>query len=84
MRIGPLDQLPLGTWVRVHNELGQVVKAELKPAHPVGEIVVHTIEFSKKVVYLWGEKFKVERLKKKKRKTVNYAFILVLEGEPKG
>lgn len=32
-----------------------------------------------KVKYLWGDKFRIEKLKKPKRQSVNYSFIFVLE-----
>lgn len=84
MRIGPHDQLTLGTLVQVGNRMGNVVKVEVVPAHPSGMIVVHTILFTHKVVLKhiqgWDKKavYKKTVLKKPVKQTVNYSGIFVL------
>jgi hypothetical protein len=84
MRVGPHDQLALGTLVQVGNMVGNVVKVEIVPAHPSGMIVVHTIMFTDKVILKhiqgWDRKavYKKTKLKKPTRKTVNYSSIFVL------
>lgn len=78
-RIGPHDLLPLKTAVRVGNQIGHVIKAVMAPAHGGGDICLHTIRFTHKVVYGTGRKQKYEKLKKPVIRTSNYAFINVLE-----
>jgi hypothetical protein len=84
MRIGPEDQLALGTEVQVGNKIGTVVKAEIRQAHPRGLIVVHTILFTDKVVFQhtqgWDQKrvYKRTKLKKPVKQSVNYSGIFVL------
>lgn len=80
MKIGPMDQLSLGTLVAVGNELGTIVKAELvESSNRSGMIVLHTVEFTHRKRYSFGTRYVVEALKKPKRKTVNYSFIQVVE-----
>lgn len=79
-RIQAMDQLPLGVKVRVGNKVGHVVKVELvESSNRAGLIALHTIEFTHKVVYSFGTKFRLEELAKPKRQSVNYASIWVVE-----
>lgn len=77
--IGPHDTIPIGSHVRVGNKFGYIIKAEVVPASNGGEIVVHTISFTEKKRYLYGDKYKMEPLAKPKVERVNYSFIVVLE-----
>ena len=80
-RIGPHDQLLIGTKVQVGNEIGYIIGVEVVQSSnnrgTRGDIVLHTIEFIEKRRYLYGSKYKVESIKPKRRK-VNYSFINVL------
>jgi len=86
-KLQAMDQLPLGSPVVVQGKYGHVVKVEIVPAHPIGMIVVHTIEFTHRRIFMhtegWsGRKvYEFKALKKPKRERVNYAFITPLERE---
>jgi hypothetical protein len=78
--IGPHDELPVGTKVRVGNKFGKVVQAVLKDAIPSGTIMVHTIEFTEGVKRGVGRRTsKPIPLRKPYTSTVNYSFIQVIE-----
>lgn len=74
--IGPLDQLENGTKVRVGNKIGQVVSSKVVDAIPRGSIVVHTIEFTHRIV-----RIPRPRMMRMKPQTysVNYSNIQIME-----
>lgn len=77
--IGPHEILPIGTKVRVGQKLGSVVGSREEDAVPRGKIVVHTIEFTHRII-------RVPRprripLAKNQTYSVNYSFIHVLNNE---
>jgi len=80
-RIGPMDTIPIGSKVRVGNDFGYIIKAEVVTASNTGGgmIVVHTIEFTEKRKNLYGSKYKMVPLTKPKVSRINYASIVVLE-----
>jgi hypothetical protein len=78
--IGPHEELPVGTKVRVGNKFGTVISASVKPAHPRGTIVVHEISFTEAVLRGVGRiRSKPKALTKPYTSFVNYSFIHVLE-----
>lgn len=76
-RIGPHDQLPDGTKVRVGSKMGKVVSSEVTDAIPRGTIVVHTIEFTHRIVRI--PRPRMMRMQKTQTYTVNYSSIVVVE-----
>lgn len=78
--IGPHEELPVGTHVRVGNKFGTVVKASEERAVPAGMIMVHTIQFTSRVVRGVGCRTSKPRpLKTPYTSTVNYSSINVLD-----
>jgi hypothetical protein len=76
--IGPLDQLPSGTKVRVGNKRGTVVSSVYVPAVPAGMIYVHTVKLIEKYV---GNNLRPNRWEtiKPQTLTVGYCSIFVDE-----
>ena len=81
-KIDSMEQLPIGTPVRVGNRFGIVKKCKIRKAIPCGLIAVHTIEFVCKQVRDFGRNYSCVALEKKQVTTVNYSFILVLDELP--
>jgi hypothetical protein len=77
--IGPHDQLPDGTKVRVGNKLGQVVSSKVVDAIPRGSIVVHTIEFTHRIVRI--PRPRMMRMQKPQTYSVNYSNIQIMESD---
>lgn len=81
-RIDSMEQLPVGTPVRVDNKFGVVKKCKIRKAIPCGLIAVHTIEFVCKRIRDFGNNYSYVALTKKEVSTTNYYFILVLDELP--
>ena len=78
-RIGPLDQLELGTKVQVGNNIGFIIKVELvESSNRAGLICKHTIEFTHKRERLFGSRFRIVQREKSKIESINYASINVV------
>jgi len=75
--IGPMEQLPDNTRVRVGTKIGTVVKSKIVPAIPSGNIVVHTVAFTHRITR-WPSK-RIVPLDKTIRYDVNYSGINVFE-----
>jgi hypothetical protein len=75
--IGPHDQLPNKTRVRVGMRLGVVVDSKIVSAIPSGLIVVHTIELTHRIVR-WPARRFIE-LNRPIRMEVNYSGISVIQ-----
>lgn len=67
--------LLVGTKVCVGNKVGTVLKAEMVPAHPCGQVALHTIRFTHKRIKLWASNFKEVPMKKELVTTVGYGSI---------
>ena len=74
MRIGPHDQLPPGTRVAVGEKHGEVIRAEIVPAHPTGTICVHVVKLTHKRVHLYGRHTKMVAIEPTIIRP-NYAFL---------
>jgi hypothetical protein len=81
-KIDSMEQLPVGTPVRVDDKFGIVKKCEIRKAVPCGLIAVHTIEYVCKRVRNFGQNYSYVALAKKEVSTTNYSFILVLDELP--
>lgn len=81
-KIDGMEQLPVGTPVRVGSMFGIVKKCEIRKAVPCGLIAVHTIEFVCKQVRDFGRNYSYVSLEKKQVTTVNYSYIIVLDELP--
>lgn len=77
--IGPHEQLADGTKVRVGSKIGKVVSSEVVDAIPRGQIVVHTIEFTHRIIRV--PRPRMMRLQKTQTYTVNYSNIILLESD---
>jgi len=75
--IGPHDQLANRTRVRVGMKVGVVVDSKIVTAVPSGLIVVHTIEFTHRIVR-WPARRFIE-LDRPIRLEVNYSGINVIQ-----
>lgn len=75
--IGPHEQLPDGTKVRVGSKVGKVVSSEVVDAVPRGQIVVHTIEFTHRIVRV--PRPRMMRMQKTQTYAVNYSNIVLVE-----
>jgi hypothetical protein len=77
--IGPHDVLAIGTKVRVGQKIGKVVGSREEDAVPSGRIVIHTIEFTHKIVRV--PRPRQRALQRVQTYDVNYSFIHVLSSE---
>lgn len=76
--IGPLDQLPNGTKVRVGNKRGVIVSSVYVPAVPSGMIYIHTVKLTEKYTGNNLHRYKWESIKPQVL-TVGYCSIFVEE-----